>query len=95
MLVQGDCYEIIPTLPDNSIDLAITDPPYNFDGQVHGGGMFDPFMGSGSTGIACLNNKRNFIGIEKNEEYFNLASERIKARQDEINGVGTLFGEAI
>lgn len=60
-----------------------------------GGVVFDPSMGSGSTGIACLNNKRNFIGIEKNEEYFNLTSERIKARQDEINGVGTLFGEAI
>lgn len=60
-----------------------------------GGVVFDPFMGSGSTGIACLNNKRNFIGIEKNEGYFNLASERIKARQDEINGVETLFGEAI
>lgn len=246
MLVQGDCYEIIPTLPDNSIDLVITDPPYEFNGQVSGRGMFsdknaakyhrkrsvgnlqalesldsttfkpsvlldlvepklkvfygyffcnktlvadyiewakqkkysydilclvksnpipahsthhvadieycvlirgkgtwfmgtgleldyyrkwymttcgkrihpaekpvkfierfvrtscpengvilDPFMGSGSTGIACLNNKRNFIGIEKNKGYFNLASERIKARQDEINGVGTLFGEAI
>jgi DNA modification methylase len=240
-LKYGDCYEIIPTLPDNSIDLVITDPPYDFCGQVHGGGMFsaknkerygrkrevamlqeletldsvkfipsrlldllkpkmkkfygyffcnkslvaeyikwadehkysydiltleklnpipahsthhvsnleyiilirnkgtyfqgsglnpddykktfvtncqkrihpaekpveflerfvrtscpengvilDPFMGSGSTGIACLNNKRDFIGIEKNEGYFNLASERIKARQDEINGVGTL-----
>ena len=241
-LKYGDCYEIIPTLPDNSIDLVITDPPYDFNGQVSGGGMFstknkerygrkrevamlkelevldsvkfvpsvfldlikpklkrfygyffcnktlvaeyigwanknkfsydiltlekknpvpahsthhvssleyivlirdkgtyfqgsglnpddykktfvtycqkrihpaekpveflerfvrtsypengvilDPFMGSGSTGIACLNNKRDFIGIEKNEGYFNLASERIKARQDEINGVGTLF----
>ena len=54
------------------------------------GVILDPFMGSGSTGIACLNNKRDFIGIEKNEGYFNLASERIKARQDEINGVGTL-----
>lgn len=243
-LIHGDCYKIIPTLPDNSIDLVITDPPYDFCGQVHGGGMFsaknkerygrkraptmlkeletldsvkftpsvfldlikpklkkfygyffcnktlvaeyigwanknkfsydiltlekknpvpahsthhvssleyiilvrdkgtyfqgsglnpddykktfvtncqkrihpaekpveflerfvrtscpengvilDPFMGSGQTGIACLNNKRDFIGIEKNEEYFNLASERIKARQDELNGVGTLFWE--
>ena len=39
-LLYGDCYEIIPTLPDNSIDLVITDPPYDFCGQVHGGGMF-------------------------------------------------------
>ena len=35
-LRHGDCYEIIPTLPDNSIDLCITDPPFNF--QNHGGG---------------------------------------------------------
>ena len=34
-------------------------------------------MGSGSTGIACLNTNRNFIGIELNEEYFNLAKNRI------------------
>ena len=35
-------------------------------------------MGSGSTGVACKNTNRNFIGIELNEEYFNIAKERIK-----------------
>ena len=35
-LLHGDCYEIIPTLPDNSISLVVTDPPFNF--QNHGGG---------------------------------------------------------
>ena len=34
-------------------------------------------MGSGSTGIAALKNKRNFIGIEKKEEYFNISKKRI------------------
>jgi site-specific DNA-methyltransferase (adenine-specific) len=34
-------------------------------------------MGSGSTGVACMNNNRNFIGIEANENYFNVAKERI------------------
>ena len=34
-------------------------------------------MGSGSTGIACININRNFIGIEKDDNYFNVASERI------------------
>lgn len=55
------------------------------------GTTLDCFMGSGSTGIACLNNGRNFIGVERDDEYFELASKRIKVRQDEINGVGTLF----
>ena len=40
--------------------------------------VFDPFMGSGSTGIACINNNRNFIGIELDETYFNIAKERIE-----------------
>lgn len=39
--------------------------------------ILDPFMGSGTTGVACKNLNRNFIGIELNEEYFNIAMERI------------------
>ena len=39
--------------------------------------IFDATMGSGSTGVACKNTGRDFIGIEMNEEYFNIASERI------------------
>jgi len=39
--------------------------------------VLDPFMGSASTGIACMLSKRNFIGYENNEEYFNLAKERL------------------
>jgi site-specific DNA-methyltransferase (adenine-specific) len=38
----------------------------------------DPFMGSGSTCIACINTGRNFIGIEKDEEIFNTAKKRIE-----------------
>jgi site-specific DNA-methyltransferase (adenine-specific) len=36
-------------------------------------------MGSGSTGVACVNTNRNFIGIEKDENYFNIAKERINS----------------
>ena len=39
--------------------------------------VLDPFMGSGSTGIACINTDRQFIGIEKDPNYFNLATKRI------------------
>ena len=41
--------------------------------------VLDPFMGSGTTGIACRNLKRNFIGIELNEDYFNTAKKRIES----------------
>lgn len=40
--------------------------------------VLDPFMGSGSTGVACLNTNRNFIGIELDEGYFNIAQNRIE-----------------
>ena len=39
--------------------------------------IVDLTMGSGSTGVACCNTNRNFIGIEKNEEFFNIAKQRI------------------
>ena len=39
--------------------------------------VFDPFMGSGTTGVAAINMKRKFIGIELDEEYFKIAENRI------------------
>ena len=39
--------------------------------------VLDCFMGSGSTGVACVNTNRNFIGIEKDPQYFEIAKERI------------------
>ena len=43
--------------------------------------VLDPFMGSGSTGVACTNTGRNFIGIELDEGYFKIAQERIAAAE--------------
>lgn len=40
--------------------------------------VLDPFMGSGTTGVACKNTNRNFIGIEKDTNYFNIAKNRIE-----------------
>jgi len=39
--------------------------------------VLDFTMGSGSTGVACVNTNRNFIGIELDENYFNIAKQRI------------------
>ena len=39
--------------------------------------VLDFTMGSGSTGVACVNTNRNFIGIELDEKYFNISNERI------------------
>lgn len=40
--------------------------------------VLDPFMGSGTTGVACVNTGRNFIGIELDAGYFEIARERIE-----------------
>lgn len=45
--------------------------------------VMDNCMGSGSTGIACMNTGREFIGIERDETYFGIARERIKLHERE------------
>lgn len=46
--------------------------------------VVDNCMGSGSTGVACLNTNRNFIGIELDATYFDIAQERIDAHAENI-----------
>lgn len=46
--------------------------------------ILDPFMGSGTTGVAALNNNRKFIGIEINEEYFNSCTNRLKENRTDV-----------
>lgn len=41
--------------------------------------VVDLTMGSGSTGVACKNTNRNFIGIEKDENYYNVAVRRLSS----------------
>lgn len=154
-LLKGDSLELLEDIPDNTIDLILTDPPYSSGGWVYRGiivwnkgnarnipGRFrqdcefavwgtngpktvdwspgftslpgfyneksvpsvkkhhqtekpvelleklirvcpengyvcDPFMGSGSTGVACVNTGRNFVGLEINEEIFDTAKLRL------------------
>ena len=47
--------------------------------------VFDATMGSGSTGVACKNTNRNFIGIEKDDRYFDIAVNRIKGTKPNLN----------
>jgi site-specific DNA-methyltransferase (adenine-specific) len=48
--------------------------------------ILDPFMGSGTTGVAAVRMGRSFIGIEKDERYFDLACQRIAAAQSGARG---------
>lgn len=47
--------------------------------------VLDPFMGVGSCGVACINTNRNFIGIELDEGYYNIAKEKIESAQSNID----------
>ncbi len=48
------------------------------------GDVLDPFMGSGTTGVACMNLGRKFIGIEIEPKYFDIACERIENAQRQV-----------
>jgi len=61
----------------------MTDLISNSLGQI----VCDPFMGSGTTGVACTNLGRPFVGIEIEPKYFDIACERIEAAQSQ----GRLF----
>lgn len=52
---------------------------YSHEGDT----VLDPFIGSGTTAIACINENRHYIGFENNTEYFNIAVERIKEANDD------------
>jgi DNA modification methylase len=54
---------------------------------LEGETVLDPYMGSGTTGIACIRTGRKFVGIEKDEKHFKAACSRIEA---ELNN-GRLF----
>lgn len=139
-IYNADCRLVMASMPANSVDAIITDPPYgmnkgDWDGKDYlqevgpalqqawltlkvnapmfvftstaevvnvanalnqplkrmfwmykplvlriqpGATIIDPYMGSGTTGVACAQEGRNFIGIEINEEYCELAVRRIK-----------------
>jgi DNA modification methylase len=66
-LILGDCLEVMPLL--GKVDAVVTDPPYGI--------ILDPFMGSGTTLVACQRLGRHGIGIELDPEYFDIACRRV------------------
>ncbi|HEX7975832.1 MAG TPA: site-specific DNA-methyltransferase [Anaerolineales bacterium] len=46
--------------------------------------ILDPFMGSGTTGVACVQTGRNFIGIEIDPNYYAIAQKRIEQAQAQM-----------
>ena len=51
--------------------------------SIDGETILDPFMGSGTTGVACVKLGRRFIGIELDPDYFDIACERIRKAYDQ------------
>lgn len=45
--------------------------------------IFDPFMGSGTTGVACLKTNRKFVGVDNDEKSFNMSCERLKRYEND------------
>lgn len=82
---------ILPIKADNKLEHGLhpTQKPvalmeylirtYTNEGEV----VLDNCMGSGTTGVACVNTSRKFIGIERDPEYFRVASERISSANNQ------------
>jgi DNA modification methylase len=53
--------------------------------KMPAGTIFDPFMGSGTTGVACMQTQRNFIGCEIDPNYFAIAKRRIEDAKAQLH----------
>ena len=97
-----DCLEGLRNLPDKSIDLIVTDPPYInntvgggkplniiqtliFNSSSEGDIVLDPFIGSGTTAVAAMKEKRKYLGFEIEPKYFNIAKKKIENEQRQLN----------
>jgi site-specific DNA-methyltransferase (adenine-specific) len=57
------------------------------------GRVLDPFNGSGSTGMACVELGYDYVGVELDENYVEIAEKRIKAWENKHKGFSDLFEE--
>jgi site-specific DNA-methyltransferase (adenine-specific) len=77
-------------LPEGQVDHPTQKPvtlitTYVQDATEPGMTVLDPFMGSGTTGVACVQTGRKFIGIEIDPTYFDIACKRIEAAQQQLH----------
>jgi DNA modification methylase len=79
-IYNTDALEGLKQLDENSIDAIISDPPYQLTTRENDI-VLDPFIGSGTTAMSSILLKRRFIGFEREEEYYKIATERIKFYQ--------------
>lgn len=83
---RSDLWHIAPvSRSDHSAPYPIDLPErliryYTWSGDA----VIDPYMGSGTTGVACVNMGRQFVGIERDDKYFAIASERIAAARRDL-----------
>ena len=84
---NGDCDLHPCQKPDAVIVWATT--------LVTGETILDPFMGSGTTGVACVRTGRRFCGIEISPEYFAIAVRRIEQELAARDGRGPLFEKSL
>lgn len=88
---MSDVWTDISALPHNSKEKVAhpTQKPIALMERIvtlftnEGDTVLDFCMGSGSTGVACLKHNRNFIGIEKYKEYFDIAQQRLRNKSNE------------
>ena len=87
------CMNTVFRYPCGSNKIHPTQKPVELMSQLivastkEGDTVLDPFMGSGTTAIAAIREKRNFIGFELNKEYYDKACKRIKQERAQL----TLF----
>lgn len=83
----GHCASPVWRLPTESDQVHPTQKPVRLMNRLiqasiaPNGTALDPFMGSGTTGVAAVRMGRNFIGIEREEKYFDIACKRIEDAQ--------------
>ncbi len=76
----SDVWRVVPThkrKETGHIAVMPIEIVYNIIESIDASVILDPFMGSGTTGVACVNTNRRFIGIEMDDKYFAIAEKRI------------------